>query len=621
MLGRGHGGSVRRRRAAPLLLVVAASLAVLADPPRPTRQPDAAASYPIAAEADAERTFSTAHFSVTWIDDPLSPDAPPLSDKTGDGIPDSVARLADAFESGRAFLIGQLGYREPPVNGPYRVYVAGRGDPAVTKPLRVLEGQAQPSFIIVSTSSMAPRVSPRAMRGLAVHEYFHAIQNGYDSGYDHWIGEASAAWAEEELLDEFDPNHYLLRSFVPVPRRSLDDVDGTHEYGAFLFIEFLVERFGKGNPAIVREVWERMTAEDSLSAIEDVLQERGVSFPAAWAEFQLWRWDLDRFDEGASYQQILGNKWPKPLQTNEVSTETCRLSSDQGIGLPPLSGDYSVFRPARQNGTATIAVEGPAGSTGFALVEKQSGKEKVQLYEIGSDGLASVGVRFGSDKVKKVVLGVANPFSQGANARFGYSLRMPEHPAVTAEPVTPPTETGYFGGLSLRGRVLCDGEPASLADVVLVQDKRSGEQRTFPLATGFDGTWAVNLQPEQTSTYRFEVTDPLLSPASSPSWEVGVRVGVTLEATASDVALGQPISVEGKVSPAHPGALILIEYRRPELPWRSGPQTMVGADGSYGTSLVLPAAGVWSLRASVLETGDQDHLGSSTINDVFVNVE
>jgi hypothetical protein len=66
--------------------------------------------------------------------------------------------------------------------------------------------------------------------------------------------------------------------------------------------------------------------------------------------------------------------------------------------------------------------------------------------------------------------------------------------------------------------------------------------------------------------------------------------------------------------------VVLIEYRRPELSWRAGPQVAAEGDGSYRTALTLPASGIWELRATVVSTGDEDHIGNTTINDVPVNV-
>ncbi len=593
-------------------------------PEQQARDPQPPVTYPIAADAENERTNASANFSVTWIHQ-RGPDAPNLRDADTTGVPDSVEGLLSAFETARAFLLGTMGYRPPPTSGLTRIYVASVEDSGFTKLAPAGQGASRASFFVIGTNQLRPPI-PRQLRVLAVHEYFHAIQNGYDSDYDHWIGEATASWMEDVFDDAGDPNHDTLKEFVRSPRTSLTDITGEHEYGAFLFVQFLVERFGNGNPALVRELWEHMasseaTSNEAITSIEAILARRGVTLARAWSEFQLWRWDLDRFEEGSSYADVVGKEWPKPLQSTEVAEESCRLSSDQGEGLPPLSGDYSVFRPSDKpaRAMATATVEGPPGAVAFALVQKDGGKENVQFLEIGQDGLASARVSFGDDQVKRVVLGVGNPAPTGPSARFGYSLRIDGRTSVEALPLSPPADTNYFGGLTLQGRVLCNGQPAPSADVILVQEKRSGEQRTFPLIAPA-GTWSLTFEPDQTSTYHVEVVDPLLSPATSSSWDVGVRVALSFDVANPDVTLGQPVSVEGKITPAHGGALVALDYRRPELEWRSGPQISSAPDGTYETSLTLPSTGIWQLRATVLSTGDGDHVGTQTIHDVFVNV-
>lgn len=597
--------------------------------PAPTR-PLRPSTYPIAADAEAERTELSPNFSVTWIDDASSPDAPSLRDRDHDGVPDSMASLLNAFETARTFMLGELGYRPPPGPGPIRIYVSSaHEDLAFTKLAPGGEGLSRPSFIVFPADMLRPPLSARSLRAVAVHEYFHAIQNGYDSQYDHWFGEASATWVQDVFDDAFDSNHHYLRDFVASPRTSLVSGGGDYPYGAFLFVEFLVERYANGNPDLVREIWEGMAAHEgsevgtgAIEAIAAVLERRGVPFGKAWAEFLLWRWDLDRFEEGAAYQGAVGRKWPKPLRTTQVLSESCRLSTAEGVGLPPLSGDYAVFRPGDRPDKAggTVAVEGPVGSSAFVLTQGDGGTEKVQLLPIDEAGLATAHVRFGDEQVRRIVLGVGNAEPGSVPAVIDYSLRIAGRSATEVAPTSPPAEAHLFGGLTLSGRVLCDGQPETGADVVLVQDKRSGEQRTFPMTTIAGGLWSRTFDPEQTSTYHVGVVDPLLTPATSRSWDVAIRVALQLEVIDDQVVVGEPVTFEGEIGPPHPGALVLVEYRRPDLSWRAGPQLAARQDGTFEGTLSLPAPGIWQLRATVLSTGDEDHIGDSTINDVSVNV-
>ena len=615
-----------------LLAVAGLILGMLGVQPDPqqARKESAPATYPIAADADAERTHASQNFTVTWIHDSASPDAPGLRDKDGSGVPDSMEKVLSAFEAARTFMLGELGYRPPPVNGPLRIYIANRGEEATAKRLPGGQGLSRPSFIVLP-SEAARRPLPRSLRVLAVHEYFHAIQIGYDADYEHWIGEASATWVEDVFDDGYDSNHGVLKDFVPLPRSGLTGVSGQHEYGAFLFVQFLVERYGRGNPALVRELWEQMAVPEAggaglgaMAAVKAIVERRGSTLSQAFAEFHLWRWDLERFEEGEAYRKAVGGQWPAGLQNVQVATESCRLSSDAGSGLAPLSGDYAVFRPhdKPQTAKAILTLEGPSGATGFVLAQKQDGREKVKYLPLGGEGrgLISTGVRFGDDQVRRVILGVANPATTGQPARFAYSLRLEGRTAVTAEPVDPPVAIDYPLSTMLRGRVLCDGQPVIEADVTLVETSRSGEQQTFPAVTGAGGLWGRLVDPDQTSTYEVRVVDPLLSPSSSQPWEVGVRVALDLEIPDAEVSRGQPVEVQGRMGPPHPGALLRIDYRRPDLGWREGPQVQPDADGDYRVSLTLPDAGIWQLRAVVISTGDEDHLPFTTLHEAFVSV-
>src|SRR5918999_2088276 len=195
----------------------------------------------------AEHTFRTEHFALTWTDDASDADAPDLRDRDGDGVPDSVVRMANAFEDARAFLLDELGYREPPTRGRYNLYLSSEIDRAFARPAPGGEGRSKPSFITIPTHLMRFATSVGEVRTFAVHEYFHAVQLGYDAGEERWIFEATSSWAEGLFGPARDHNHVYLYDFVPRLELGLRSEDGIHEYGAFLFIQFLTERYG-GSP-------------------------------------------------------------------------------------------------------------------------------------------------------------------------------------------------------------------------------------------------------------------------------------------------------------------------------------------------------------------------------------
>ena len=121
----------------------------------------------------------------------------------------------------------------------------------------------------------------------AAHEYFHAVQFGYDVCEDGWVMEATATWAEDELYDEVNDNvQYLPGGPMSLPEESIDQFSGGFHYGTWIFFRYLTERFPNsegGMPILVRDLWRRLddaaggADEYSLQGLKQVLGKRDLS--------------------------------------------------------------------------------------------------------------------------------------------------------------------------------------------------------------------------------------------------------------------------------------------------------------------------------------------------------
>ncbi len=87
----------------------------------------------------------------------------------------------------------------------------------------------------------------------AAHEYFHAIQFGYDGWEMPWLLEASAVWMEEEMYDDINDCYQYMADWFKQPERSLDE-DGYHWYGSFILFEYIAQHMGghRNHPTIIR---------------------------------------------------------------------------------------------------------------------------------------------------------------------------------------------------------------------------------------------------------------------------------------------------------------------------------------------------------------------------------
>jgi len=140
------------------------------------------------------------------------------------------------------------------------------------------------------------RTALENLRVTAAHEYFHAVQFAYDAFEDSWFMEATATWAEDEVYPDINDNlQYLVRGPSRRPQVPLDkfEVDGTHQYGDWIFFRYLTEQIPAGlvMPDLVRQMWERADGSlggpdmYSLQAVRAALAANGESFARRFARF------------------------------------------------------------------------------------------------------------------------------------------------------------------------------------------------------------------------------------------------------------------------------------------------------------------------------------------------
>jgi hypothetical protein len=252
----------------------------------------------------------------------------------------------------------------------------------------------------------------------AAHEFFHAIQFGYDASEDRWLMEATATWVEERFADDIDDNRqYLRHGQLRRPRVPLDEFDAFRQnsYGNWLFFELLSRRYGVD---VVRRVWEQADtlagAPDlySTAAVRRVLRREGTSLPAVYARFATVNQAPARFyAEGAAY--------PSGSVSRTVRLTGSRRSVTDGKRLDHLtSAAYRVVpaRALRGKWRLRLQVEAPPtshGSTASLLVRKGKGRYAVRPVRLGRDGSGRKTLALRRGQVRSVTLVLAN-----ASTRF-----------------------------------------------------------------------------------------------------------------------------------------------------------------------------------------------------------
>ena len=239
------------------------------------------------------------HYDLTGNDSVDPTDTDPAN-----GIPDYVDTMGEVFEEVYNHSINELGYVPPPSDGThggnelYDVYIIYTNAYGYTNYIEpgigdnpnspsVIENNAYPSYINMRNSyaGFADNSELESIQVTAAHEFFHAIQLGYDGDEELWMLEATAVWMEEEHYDDVnDCYQYLIPRFEK-PHYSIRSISGLLPYGSFILFKYIDEHLGGKD--VIRRAWEYSREYNSLQndfsveEIDQALKEKGHSFKKA----------------------------------------------------------------------------------------------------------------------------------------------------------------------------------------------------------------------------------------------------------------------------------------------------------------------------------------------------
>ena len=393
-----------------------AAAAVLA---RPTDNPDL---YGQAYTTKAKRACSR-HICIHWV--PTSRDAPP--DRAW------VDRQLRMLEHVWTYEVHELGYHRPRSDGArggggsgkFDVYLAElyrRGLYGLTVAERPIPHHRHlySSYLVIDNDFRRSQFHGPPMqvaRVTAAHEFFHAIQYGYDADEDPWLMETSSTWMEEQFDDSSNDNRqYLSWSQLQKPGTPLDTYSSTgfEQYGNWVFLEYLSERFGRG---VVRRIWKQAAVfgghRYSAAAVRAALRRYGgmTSVFGSYANGNTAPGDT--YAEGAAYPvagitssvTLTAGSPRKPSTSYDVH----HLSSVNLRAIPGggLTGD---------GWRLWLTVDGPRRATAPAVVVRvvHTGSPATQtLVPLSREGHGLVSVPFGSQAVRRVTITLAN-----ASTRF-----------------------------------------------------------------------------------------------------------------------------------------------------------------------------------------------------------
>lgn len=262
----------------------------------------------------------------------------------------------------------------------------------------------------------------------AAHEFFHAIQYGYDASADPWIMEASSTWAEDQLYTDVNDNRQYLR-YGPMGKPAFPMDDSWYEqhgtgggrdprdytpYGDWIFLRYLTEHFpGKSGPlpVIVRQIWQGMdstrhTPKSSIDAVAAALRQHHTTLVRQWGAFTAAnRAPATYYSEGAAYHAA------KPTVATTVSTAHATRSGAETLAHLTAKTVRLTGVRVPKNRRLWLHVVAPAArsavTTAWVTVFHASGKVSDRAIPLHK-GVGSASVAFGAAAVTRVELTLGN---------------------------------------------------------------------------------------------------------------------------------------------------------------------------------------------------------------------
>ena len=314
-----------------------------------------------------------------------------------DGIPDYVNRTADFLALAYDSLVLGLGFDPPPSDGEeggdplYDIYltdVLGLTTPEY--PSDQYPGRpAYTSYIQLGHDMRIWRYPDDPypfLKASAAHEFFHAVEFAYRAFSEDitpWWFESCANWAEEKVFDDLNDVYYYLSNYLASPHESLYRTNGPFIYGAWLFPEYLDERFGDD---IIKICWEKFASFDfSIDAVSVALTQIGADFNSEYGVHVIW----DYFT-GSNYQPGFYSEAAEFDTTVFVARTHYSLPVDwvsQPVRPENLGSSYIVFRHSDYaKGSLVIEYINPTENSqavGIAVVIPGAPVE-YQIYDVDS---------------------------------------------------------------------------------------------------------------------------------------------------------------------------------------------------------------------------------------------
>ncbi len=193
------------------------------------------------------------------------------------------------------------------------------------------------------------------LKASIAHEFFHAIEFAYrvfSTDYTFWWFESCANWAEERVFTDVNDVYYSLPAYLSNPHHSLYRTYGQFTYGAWLFPEFIDERFGSD---LIIACWEKFAHFDySISAIAYTFQDAGLNINTEYCLHVIWNYFIGSNQGNNFYRE--GAYFNSSVFQARLHTGYPVDWAQAPVPLENMSSSYIVFE-RNDEGKSTLFIE------------------------------------------------------------------------------------------------------------------------------------------------------------------------------------------------------------------------------------------------------------------------
>ena len=370
------------------------------------------------------------------------------SDINENNIPDYIDSVAIVFKNVTNTLHNKMGYLLPPSDGHYSsirdkggsehydVYIRnlssryygyvqpeefaqGNGDNEQSTILK--EVNAFTSYMAIRNNyKNFPLNNLNALKVTIAHEYYHAIQFGYDGWEKPWLLESSAVWMEEEIYDEINDCYQYMKEWFDFPHRSLDE-SGYHWYGSFIFFEYIEQHLG-GN-SIIREILNQSAIFDSREidgshlAIDKALNKLGHSFQKALNGMSIANFIMSSRPNAGDFSYEEADSYPinGPSILKKVNFQMGNVDTIKSINLSRFGSEYIQISTATPLQIDLENLSGPFSDIQLnSIITKNDGSYLI---------LSTPSVNIDPIDIKSIHLSVVSQDSLGSNWNYSLIIR------------------------------------------------------------------------------------------------------------------------------------------------------------------------------------------------------